>query len=41
MMGIFVGVVMGMKELKWFKNGDVIEVKIEELGSVKNKMVFE
>ncbi|KAK4647009.1 uncharacterized protein QC761_121770 [Podospora bellae-mahoneyi] len=41
MTGTPAGVAMGMKEPKWLKNGDVIEVKIEELGSVKNKMVFE
>ncbi len=35
------GVAMGMKEPKYLKNGDVVEVKISQLGSVKNAMVFE
>ncbi|KAK4199011.1 putative hydrolase [Triangularia verruculosa] len=41
MTGTPAGVAMGMKEPKWLKDGDVVEVKIEELGSVKNKMIFE
>ncbi|KAK3897734.1 hypothetical protein C8A05DRAFT_47747 [Staphylotrichum tortipilum] len=41
MTGTPVSVAMGMKEPKWLKDGDVVEVRIEELGSVKNKMVFE
>ncbi len=41
MTGTPAGVAMGMKEPKWLKDGDVVEVRIEELGSVKNKMVFE
>lgn len=36
------GVAMGMKPVpKYLQNGDVVEVKIEGLGSVKNRMVFE
>ncbi|OAA76788.1 fumarylacetoacetate hydrolase [Akanthomyces lecanii RCEF 1005] len=35
------GVAMGMKEPNYLKNGDVVEVKISQLGSVKNTMVFE
>ncbi|PGH27881.1 hypothetical protein AJ80_00431 [Polytolypa hystricis UAMH7299] len=35
------GVAMGMKEPLWLKDGDVVEVKIEALGSVKNRMVFQ
>ncbi len=35
------GVAMGMEEPVWLKDGDVVEVKIQGLGSVKNKMAFE
>lgn len=35
------GVAMGMKPPKYLNDGDVVEVKIEQLGSVKNKMAFE
>ncbi|KAF2658599.1 hypothetical protein K491DRAFT_592604 [Lophiostoma macrostomum CBS 122681] len=35
------GVAMGMKEPKYLNDGDVVEVSINRLGSVKNKMVFE
>lgn len=35
------GVAMGMKPPRYLKDGDVVEVKIEQLGSVKNKMAFE
>lgn len=35
------GVAMGMKEPKYLKDGDVVEVKISQLGSVRNAMVFE
>ncbi|KAK4207429.1 hypothetical protein QBC37DRAFT_444506 [Rhypophila decipiens] len=41
MTGTPAGVAMGMKEPKWLRDGDVVEVRIQELGSVKNKMVFE
>ncbi|KAF9894107.1 hypothetical protein FE257_009080 [Aspergillus nanangensis] len=40
MTGTPAGVAMGMKEPLWLKDGDVVEVKIEKLGSVKNRMVF-
>lgn len=35
------GVAMGMKEPKWLKEGDVVEVKIEQLGSCINTIVYE
>ena len=36
------GVAMGMKpEPKYLSNGDVVKVRIEGLGTVENKMVFE
>ncbi|KAK4235174.1 fumarylacetoacetate hydrolase [Achaetomium macrosporum] len=35
------GVAMGMKEPKYLNDGDVVEVRISQLGGVKNKMVFE
>ncbi|KAF5009241.1 hypothetical protein FDECE_4534 [Fusarium decemcellulare] len=35
------GVAMGMKEPKYLKDGDVVEVTISGLAGVKNKMVFE
>ncbi|KAK7420349.1 hypothetical protein QQX98_002772 [Neonectria punicea] len=35
------GVAMGMKEPKYLNDGDVVEVSITGLGSVRNKMVFE
>ncbi|KAK3946570.1 hypothetical protein QBC32DRAFT_357474 [Pseudoneurospora amorphoporcata] len=41
MTGTPAGVAMGMKEPKWLKDGDVVEVRIEQLGSVKNRMSFQ
>lgn len=41
MTGTPAGVAMGMKEPRWLKDGDVVEVRIEGLGKVQNKMVFE
>ena len=41
MTGTPAGVAMGMKEPRWLKDGDVVEVRIEGLGKVENKMVFE
>ncbi|KAK4245583.1 hypothetical protein C7999DRAFT_16247 [Corynascus novoguineensis] len=41
MTGTPAGVAMGMKEPKWLKDGDIVEVKIEELGNVKNRMSFQ
>ncbi|KAH8660147.1 hypothetical protein BX600DRAFT_522958 [Xylariales sp. PMI_506] len=35
------GVAMGMKDPKYLKDGDIVEVKISQLGSVKNKMAYE
>ncbi|TPX16935.1 uncharacterized protein E0L32_003497 [Thyridium curvatum] len=35
------GVAMGMKEPKYLNDGDVVEVRISQLGAVKNKMHFE
>lgn len=41
MTGTPAGVAMGMKEPKWLKEGDIMEVKIEELGSCINKVSYE
>ena len=42
MTGTPAGVAMGMKPCpKYLKDGDVVEVEIEHLGSCKNRMVFE
>ncbi|KAM0257267.1 hypothetical protein ACHAQJ_004505 [Trichoderma viride] len=42
MTGTPAGVAMGMKpEPRYLKNGDVVKVSIEHLGSVRNKMVWE
>ena len=41
MTGTPAGVAMGMKEPKWLKNGDIMEVRIENLGSCINKIVYE
>ena len=35
------GVALGMPEPKWLRNGDVVEVEIEQLGSCVNKIVYE
>ncbi|KAK4096162.1 hypothetical protein N658DRAFT_531968 [Parathielavia hyrcaniae] len=35
------GVAMGMKEPKYLNDGDVVEVRISQLGGVRNKMAFE
>lgn len=35
------GVALGMPEPKWLENSDVVEVKIEKLGSCVNKVVYE
>jgi 2-keto-4-pentenoate hydratase/2-oxohepta-3-ene-1,7-dioic acid hydratase in catechol pathway len=36
------GVAFGMKPKPvWLKDGDIVEVKIEHLGSTRNKMAFE
>jgi 2-keto-4-pentenoate hydratase/2-oxohepta-3-ene-1,7-dioic acid hydratase in catechol pathway len=42
MTGTPAGVAMGMKPTpQYLKNGDVVEVSIEHLGSTKNVMVFQ
>ncbi|OQD83241.1 hypothetical protein PENANT_c017G10983 [Penicillium antarcticum] len=41
MTGTPAGVAMGMSPPKYLKNGDVVEVSIEKLGSTKNLIVFE
>lgn len=41
MTGTPAGVAMGMTPPKYLKNGDVVEVVIENLGCTKNAMVFE
>ncbi|KAJ1323913.1 2,4-didehydro-3-deoxy-L-rhamnonate hydrolase [Microdochium nivale] len=35
------GVAMGMKEPRYLQDGDVVEVRISQLGAIRNKMVFE
>lgn len=35
------GVALGMTPSPWLRDGQVVEVKIEHLGSVKNKICFE
>lgn len=35
------GVAMGMSPPQWLKDGDVVEVKIQHLGTIRNRMVFE
>ncbi|KIW35017.1 uncharacterized protein PV07_01744 [Cladophialophora immunda] len=35
------GVALGMDPPGWLKDGDVVEVKIEQLGSIRNRMVWE
>ncbi|HEX9677990.1 fumarylacetoacetate hydrolase family protein [Nitrososphaera sp.] len=34
------GVAMSMKEPRYLKNGDVVEITIEKLGTIKHKIVF-
>jgi 2-keto-4-pentenoate hydratase/2-oxohepta-3-ene-1,7-dioic acid hydratase in catechol pathway len=34
------GVAMSMKEPKYLKNGDIVEIAIEKLGAIKNRIVF-
>jgi 2-keto-4-pentenoate hydratase/2-oxohepta-3-ene-1,7-dioic acid hydratase in catechol pathway len=41
MTGTPAGVAMGMKPPRYLTDGDVVEVAIQHLGSVRNKMVFE
>lgn len=35
------GVAMGMSNPKWLQDGDVVEVSIGGIGTIKNKMVFD
>jgi 2-keto-4-pentenoate hydratase/2-oxohepta-3-ene-1,7-dioic acid hydratase in catechol pathway len=35
------GVAMSMKEPRYLKNGDVVEITIEKLGTIRNKIVFQ
>jgi 2-keto-4-pentenoate hydratase/2-oxohepta-3-ene-1,7-dioic acid hydratase in catechol pathway len=35
------GVAMSMKEPKYLNDGDVVEISIEKLGMIKNRMVFQ
>ncbi|KAK7949362.1 uncharacterized protein PG986_010248 [Apiospora aurea] len=41
MTGTPAGVAMGMKEPKYLQDGDFVEVEIEELGKLRNKMAFQ
>lgn len=35
------GVAMSMKEPRYLKNGDVVEISIERLGTIRNRIVFQ
>jgi 2-keto-4-pentenoate hydratase/2-oxohepta-3-ene-1,7-dioic acid hydratase in catechol pathway len=35
------GVAMSMKEPRYLKNGDIVEISIEKLGTIKNRIVFQ
>ncbi|MEO9295366.1 MAG: fumarylacetoacetate hydrolase family protein [Nitrososphaera sp.] len=35
------GVAMSMKEPRYLKNGDVVEISIEKLGTIRNRIVFQ
>ena len=35
------GVAMSMKEPRYLKNGDVVEITIEKLGTIRNRIVFQ
>jgi len=34
------GVAMSMKEPKYLKNGDIVEITIENLGTIRNRITF-
>jgi 2-keto-4-pentenoate hydratase/2-oxohepta-3-ene-1,7-dioic acid hydratase in catechol pathway len=34
------GVAMSMKEPKYLKDGDIVEITIENLGTIRNKITF-
>ena len=35
------GVAMSMKEPRYLKDGDVVEISIEGLGTIRNRIVFQ
>lgn len=35
------GVALGMKPPKWLQENDVVEVSIEKIGRIRNKLVFQ
>jgi 2-keto-4-pentenoate hydratase/2-oxohepta-3-ene-1,7-dioic acid hydratase in catechol pathway len=35
------GVAMSMKEPKYLNNGDIVEISIENLGTIRNRVVFQ
>ena len=35
------GVAAFMKTPQWLRDGDVVEIEIERIGKIKNKIVFE
>lgn len=35
------GVAMSMKEPKYLKDGDIVEISIENLGTIRNRVVFQ
>jgi 2-keto-4-pentenoate hydratase/2-oxohepta-3-ene-1,7-dioic acid hydratase in catechol pathway len=35
------GVAMSMKEPRYLKNGDLVEISIEKLGMIRNRVVFQ
>jgi 2-keto-4-pentenoate hydratase/2-oxohepta-3-ene-1,7-dioic acid hydratase in catechol pathway len=35
------GVAMSMKNPKYLKDGDVVEISIDSLGTIRNRVVFE
>lgn len=41
MTGTPAGVAMGMKDPKWLQDGDLVEVEIEGIGKVANRMTYQ
>ena len=35
------GVAMSMKEPRYLKDGDIVEIDIEKLGMIRNRVVFQ
>ena len=35
------GVAMSMKDPKYLKDGDIVEISIEKLGTIRNRIVFQ